>query len=314
MPAFNAETFIHRAIDSVLKQTYTNWELIVIDDCSTDNTPQVVENFCSQDERVVYKKMAKNGGPGAARNSGFLAARGEWIAILDSDDRYEPDRIEFLLEQAKFHQADVVADNNYYYDESADKVIGVGFDLGQDFLQLTPLNYIKNCGTPLLFTLSLLKPMIRREYLNLSQVAYPEDLRIGEDFYFLFFLIWKGGKTIIFNKAKYLYTMPYGVSSKTMSTSSRTNHNLSGWDVTIASQRQVLEQVMKEKPDDQKLIGAIRQLEVQYLREKAWRKMKSHLANKSLIRALQIVLRINMVPYIWGKLLCKIATSQPIKK
>ena len=72
---------------------------------------------------------------------------------------------------------DIVADNHYYYDKAADKIVGTGFDQGTECLPLSALRFVRNCGTPLLFSLSLLKPLIRRDLLVRTGVRYPEDLR-----------------------------------------------------------------------------------------------------------------------------------------
>ncbi|WP_068536027.1 glycosyltransferase family 2 protein [Paenibacillus glacialis] len=88
MPVFNRESLISTAIQSVLNQTYSHWELIVIDDRSTDNTKQVVANYVKQDSRIQYFVNDRTQGPGGARNCGILKAQGEFIAFLDSDDEW----------------------------------------------------------------------------------------------------------------------------------------------------------------------------------------------------------------------------------
>lgn len=88
MPVYNRESLISTAIQSVMKQTYSHWELIVIDDRSTDNTKQVVEDYENQDSRIQYVFNDRTRGPGGARNCGILKAQGELIAFLDSDDEW----------------------------------------------------------------------------------------------------------------------------------------------------------------------------------------------------------------------------------
>ena len=86
MPAYNAEKYIEKAIRSVLAQTYKEWELIVINDCSTDNTEQIVLKIASEDIRIRYLKNAVNSGVSESRNVGIKKSRNDWIAFLDSDD------------------------------------------------------------------------------------------------------------------------------------------------------------------------------------------------------------------------------------
>ena len=91
IPTYNRSNFIAAAIKSVLNQTYTNWELFIIDDGSTDNTKEVVSNF--NDPRILYKYQ-NNQERSAARNNGIKIAKGEWICFLDSDDAYKKHHLE----------------------------------------------------------------------------------------------------------------------------------------------------------------------------------------------------------------------------
>jgi len=98
MPAYNSSKHIGQAIESVLSQTYTKWELLITDDCSTDNTREVVEQYSAVDPRIKYFCMQKNGGAGIARNNSVEQAQGRYIAFLDSDDRWLPKKLEKELE------------------------------------------------------------------------------------------------------------------------------------------------------------------------------------------------------------------------
>lgn len=92
MPSYNTGRFISETIESVLVQTYSNWELIIVDDCSTDNTDEVVKNYLS-DDRIHYIKNEINSGAAVSRNRALREANGKWIAFLDSDDLWEPDKL-----------------------------------------------------------------------------------------------------------------------------------------------------------------------------------------------------------------------------
>jgi glycosyltransferase involved in cell wall biosynthesis len=94
MPAHNAARFIEKAIQSVLDQTYHNWELLIIDDASRDETPQIAQSF--QDARIRYTPVERIGSPSGVRNVGLRMAQGELIAFLDADDFYNPDTLEKL--------------------------------------------------------------------------------------------------------------------------------------------------------------------------------------------------------------------------
>lgn len=96
MPSWNTARFIGESIQSVLAQTYTNWELLIVDDCSTDNTDEIVQPFLS-DERIRYFKNEKNCGAALTRNRAMREARGEWIAFLDSDDLWASEKLERMI-------------------------------------------------------------------------------------------------------------------------------------------------------------------------------------------------------------------------
>ena len=91
MPSWNTGRFIAESIQSVINQTYENWELIIVDDCSTDDTDAVVAAF--SDTRIRYLKNAKNSGAAVTRNRAMREAKGEWIAFLDSDDLWAPEKL-----------------------------------------------------------------------------------------------------------------------------------------------------------------------------------------------------------------------------
>lgn len=97
MPAYNCGAFIGKAIESVVCQTYPNWELLITDDCSTDCTRQVVEKYVSDDKRIRYFFLKTNSGAGIARNNSIKEANGRFIAFLDSDDIWMPHKLETQL-------------------------------------------------------------------------------------------------------------------------------------------------------------------------------------------------------------------------
>lgn len=93
MPSYNTAEFISKTIHSVLNQTYTDWELIIVDDCSKDNTDEVIAPFLA-DPRIRYLKNEVNSGAALSRNRALREATGKWIAFLDSDDLWEPEKLE----------------------------------------------------------------------------------------------------------------------------------------------------------------------------------------------------------------------------
>ncbi len=105
MPSWNTGRFIAGSIQSVIDQTYNDWELIIVDDCSDDNTDEVVSSFT--DPRIRYYHNERNSGAALTRNRALREARGEWIAFLDSDDLWASDKLE--------RQLAFMVENNYVF-------------------------------------------------------------------------------------------------------------------------------------------------------------------------------------------------------
>lgn len=100
-PVYQAERFIERTILSVLAQSYQNWEMILIDDCSHDKSAEIIQKFVEKDKRIKYLRLETNSGAAVARNKAIEIAQGEYLAFLDSDDLWEPLKLEKQLEFMK---------------------------------------------------------------------------------------------------------------------------------------------------------------------------------------------------------------------
>ncbi|MGB2761797.1 MAG: glycosyltransferase family 2 protein [Maribacter stanieri] len=106
-PVYNSEKYLADNISSVLAQTYKNWELILVDDCSSDTSEIICESFEKNDSRIKYYRLAKNSGAGIARNKAIEMANGEFIAFLDSDDTWYPKKLE--------KQLNFMKENDYHF-------------------------------------------------------------------------------------------------------------------------------------------------------------------------------------------------------
>ena len=114
IPTYNREKMVEDAIRSVLNQTFSDFEIIIIDDASTDNTESIIKSIC--DERIKYIRHERNKGGSAARNTGIMKARGEYIALLDSDDLWLKEKLEKqidVMEKSKLHPGVVYSGVNY---------------------------------------------------------------------------------------------------------------------------------------------------------------------------------------------------------
>ena len=100
-PSFNSEKFIAGTIQSVQNQTHLNWEMIIVDDCSTDQSVSIIEDFATNDNRVRFFRLDKNSGAGIAREAALSKAQGDYIAFLDADDLWKPLKLEKQLQFLK---------------------------------------------------------------------------------------------------------------------------------------------------------------------------------------------------------------------
>ena len=97
-PAYNAAAYIAETIESVLNQTYTNWEMLIVNDCSKDNTAEIVESYAKKDKRINLINLKQNSGTAIARNAAIQNAKGRYIAFLDSDDLWKKEKLQKQIE------------------------------------------------------------------------------------------------------------------------------------------------------------------------------------------------------------------------
>ncbi|HHP7231035.1 MAG TPA: glycosyltransferase family 2 protein [Xenococcaceae cyanobacterium] len=186
IPAYNTENYVAQAINSALNQTLTNIEVIVVDDASTDNTRQVIQQFHDSRLKILYNQH--NLGAGATRNRALRAATGEWIAVLDSDDWYAPERLAKLVQYAESYQADVIVDDLYLiddgYPEPWSTLITQGGVTITSVQKIAATDFIKSDiegkkGLHLGFS----KPLFRRQFLIQHQIEYNPTIKVTQDFW-----------------------------------------------------------------------------------------------------------------------------------
>lgn len=116
MAAYNAENTIEQAIDSVLNQTYQNFELLIVNDCSTDRTAEIINSYAERDQRVRLITNPKNSGVSYTRYHGLEEAKGKWVAILDSDDAWVPNKLEKQIVFQQEKNADIIYTGSAFID------------------------------------------------------------------------------------------------------------------------------------------------------------------------------------------------------
>lgn len=122
MAAYNAEQTIEQAINSVLSQTYTNFELLVVNDCSKDRTVELVKKISAKDGRVRLISNVKNSGVSYTRKHGLEEAKGSWIAILDSDDAWAPEKLEKQIDLQRRTNADLLFTGSAFMDSEGQSI------------------------------------------------------------------------------------------------------------------------------------------------------------------------------------------------
>lgn len=105
-PIYNCEKFLPKTIECVINQTYTDWEMLLVDDCSPDNSAKIIKKYAKDDNRIKYFKLDKNSGAAIARNKALEESKGRFIAYLDADDLWKSEKLE--------KQVEFMLKNNYH--------------------------------------------------------------------------------------------------------------------------------------------------------------------------------------------------------
>lgn len=184
MPTYNREELLPRAIESILAQTYKDFEFIIVDDGSTDNTMHLLKQYADKDKRIRVFRNAQNKGIAYSRERGLNSARGKYIAIMDSDDVSTPTRLEkqvAFLEKSPDVAVVIgltknVATNNVWWRTTDPQEI------------IFTMHFDNTIGNP--------QTMIRRSFLTRNNIHYKMNYAASEDYDFFKQIIFAGGKII----------------------------------------------------------------------------------------------------------------------
>jgi glycosyltransferase involved in cell wall biosynthesis len=211
VPAYNAGHSLLRALRSVSSQSLRNIEILVVDDASQDQTHEIARSAVSTDPRVRVIRRPTNGGPSAARNTGIDVARGTWIALLDADDLYMPERLAILTDAARSADCDLLADNITLRSAESGRCLGLAIPpvLANQRRLLTSADFARNDRPfPGGFSqLGYVMPLIRREFLDSHNIRYDTDIWCAEDFVFYMRCLLAGARMMLLPEAYYEYTL-----------------------------------------------------------------------------------------------------------
>ncbi|NLS06445.1 glycosyltransferase family 2 protein [Rhizobium sp. P32RR-XVIII] len=216
MAAYNAAETLSKAIDSALAQTGVTVEVIVADDCSTDETGEVARGYADKNVRLLT--LEKNGGPAVARNTALAAASGRWIAVLDSDDAIEPGRLARLIARAEHAGAQIAVDNLRVIraDGSPPETMFAESALAA-MPELTLPDFIRsNALFETTHNFGYLKPVFERAFIEKHALRFDENLRIGEDYVFLASALALGARCVIEPIPGYNYNIREGSISRVL--------------------------------------------------------------------------------------------------
>jgi succinoglycan biosynthesis protein ExoO len=215
LAAYQAAGRISAAIESALAQSVGELEVVVADDASGDDTPGVVLEIARRDPRVRLLRAEVNGGPARARNRAITAARGEWLALLDADDAFRPQRLERLLALATAWRADLVADNLRLVDGTSGRDLGPALpEAPAAPPQIVAAASFVRANLKRGFSYGYLKPLIRRTFLERHGIRYREALRIGEDYALDLDCLLAGARFVVTREVLYDYHLTPGSISR----------------------------------------------------------------------------------------------------
>lgn len=250
MPLYNKAPYVRKAVESVVEQTFEDWELIVVDNGSTDGSSEIVIEFT--DPRIRIIRLEKNVGPGAARNKGVEESASPWICFLDADDWWEPTFLEEMSGLIERHPDAGIYGTGYYIVKNGKKQIApIGVD--KDFTE-GDINYCQVYAKTLCMPLTSISVCIPRAVFN-EIGGFPTNIRLGEDFLLWIHIALKD-KVVLLNKPLSNYNQDVDVTY-------RSTHHLHDPKHHMLWNLDDLESFEQTNPDYKQLIDNLRTYSLQ---------------------------------------------------
>lgn len=222
MPVYNSVEYLEKTVESVLSQTFSDFELIMVDDGSSDGSAELCDAISEKDERVkvIHKE---NGGISSARNAGLKAARGEYIAFCDDDDKYLPDLLKDNYALAKQYDADMVRFKRLKISKKLNgRVVKTKDDLRQ-FAVLQGREEIgKNYAAIRSSYLAVWSGLFRNNLIREHNISFPRFMRYGQEDGYFMFSCYRFAESIVLNPKIYYYW----IQRERHSTTGKFNKNL----------------------------------------------------------------------------------------
>lgn len=210
VPIYNAEKYLNKCLESIIGQTYKNLEIILVDDGSPDNSPEICDDWAQKDSRirVIHKK---NGGVSSARNAGIDLAQGDYIGFVDADDWIEPNMYEVLINNAEKFSADKSSCGYVYYGRNVSRAVDCTVLKNSDDMRLRLIRGDHNAVWCAIYSRSVV-----------GDIRFDESLKVAEDWLFNYQVCLKMSSEVIVDTPLYHYednieSAMHGINEKKIS-------------------------------------------------------------------------------------------------
>lgn len=255
IPTYNVEIYIEECLSSVINQTYTDYEIVIVDDSSDDKTVKIINKIINENEDIKIKFFMNkvNMGVSYSRNKAIYESEGEYIVILDSDDYLLNNRLKIMNDYLLLYNADILFDNLLYFYESKAPYTDL-YTLKEIRIEEISKLEIEDF---ILKDLGYLKGVIRRKILLGNNILYNQDIQVGEDFLFYISIFINDANVYLIPESLYMYRQ----RRKSLSN----NMNEKNFIDRINSTKQILDYINTEYNSDNKIkIALTKRIETQY--------------------------------------------------
>ncbi len=285
VPMYNAKELVKFTVDSILNQSLANIEVLIVDDCSTDDSLKFCREIYGHDERVRILQQPKNMGPGAARNTGIRSAKGKYIVFVDSDDEILPDMFSKMFETAEKYSADIIHSTQFVY-AVPDEEGNLPLQLVDDRVQYVRNNIGRDSYSEVArlsddmaerfddwenrkINWSICGKMFRRNFLTGNKIFFPE-MKYAEDMLFCFACLFKAKNYVIIPSGYYVLRITASSLTRGKSSSVRIITGLKSQMKAVSNMKKICQDIPFFAQNPEKAVSAIERvlddLELSYIR------------------------------------------------